>query len=165
MKAIAAVMVVALGASAASAEDRGVTRDAPERKTITIVERGSPFWAGVAVTTGLVSVGLLGAGIYYHASWRGDIDGIRATKPGGGPITADDCGDPTVYDMNGVFTFLCQDRDRSRTLLLVGLASVPIAVASTYLGFVRVTKREVRTVALVPTLTPQTAGLALDVRW
>ncbi|MFN0252236.1 MAG: hypothetical protein ACKV2T_35495 [Kofleriaceae bacterium] len=112
-----------------------------------------------------MTLGLFGAGMYYQVSWEGQVDSIRATKLEPGPITGDDCGRPDIFDMNGVFSSVCRDRDRARSLLLAGLIGVPVVAVSAYFGFVRVTKREVRSVAIVPTVTTETAGLTLDVRW
>jgi hypothetical protein len=159
MKSAAALMVLALASTARADSDE------PESKTIVITEKGSPFWAGVAVTTGVVSLGLLATGTYYNASWRGDVDSVRVQKPDDGPVTEADCGRTDIVDMGGTFGELCKRRDRARTLLVAGLLTVPVVAISAYFGFFRVSKRELRTIALVPTVTTETAGLTLDVRW
>ena len=159
MKTKAALLVLALASTAHADSDQ------PESNTVVITEKGSPFWAGVAVTTGVVSLGLLSTGMYYNASWRGDINSVQVQKPDDSPVTESDCGRSDIDDKNGVFADLCNKRDRSRTLLMAGLLTVPVVAISAYFGFFRVTKREVLTIALVPTVTTQTAGLTLDVRW
>lgn len=159
MKTVATLVVIALGAATARASDD------PETTKVVITEKGSPFWAGVAVSSGVVTLGLLSGGIYYQSDWRDDIASVRVSKPEAGPVTQDDCGRAGIEDMNGVFTRLCEKRDRAKTLLLAGMLAVPLVAFTTYLGFVRESRREVRTIALVPTVTPHTAGLTLDVRW
>jgi hypothetical protein len=163
MKTTVALVVIALGATTVHADRRA--SDKPETETIVVTEKGSPFWAGVAVTSGVVTLGLFGAGMYYQASWKGQVDSIQAEKPEPGAITGDDCGRADIDDKNGVFASVCRDRDRAKSLLLAGLIAVPVVVVSTYVGFIRETKREVRTVAIIPTVTTETAGLTLDVRW
>lgn len=158
MKTAAAFVVIALGATAHAGDD-------PETAKVVITEKGSPFWAGVAVSSGVVTLGVLSAGIYYQSDWREDIASVRVSKPESGPVTQDDCGRAGIEDTNGVFTRMCEKRDRAKTLLLAGMLAVPLVAFTTYLGFVRESRREVRTIALVPTVTPQTAGLTIDVRW
>jgi hypothetical protein len=162
MKTTSVLLILALGATTAAADGRA---DEPEAETIVVTEKGSPFWAGVAVTSGVMTLGLLSAGVYYQGSWSSAVDSVQAEKPEPGPITQDDCGRRDISDKNGVFADLCRDRDRARSLLLAGLIAVPVVIVSTYFGFVRETKREVRTVAIIPTVTTETAGLTLDVRW
>jgi hypothetical protein len=162
MKLVAAVMVMALGSTTALANDR---EDEPETNTVVITEKGSPFWAGVAVSSAVVNLGLISAGFYYHAKMDNDLPGIRVSKPEAGAITPDDCGRTDIDDKNGVFASVCTSRKRAIGFKLAGLLTLPLVAVTTYLGFFRVTKREVRTVALVPTVTTETAGLTLDVRW
>lgn len=160
MKTAAALLVLAVGASTAHASS-----DEPEANTVVITEKGSPFWAGVSITTGVVSLGLISAAVYYHVDWQSDVDNIQARKATPGPITQDDCGQTGIEDQNGVFTRLCDKRDLSKTLLLAGALTIPVVAISAYFGFVHVTKRDVRRISVVPTVTTETAGLTLDVRW
>lgn len=165
MKQLAVAVTLVLSVSPAFAND-GSQDDEVAPETVVITEKGHPFWAGVAISTGVLSLGLVTAASYYYVSWRGDVDSIRVSRPGQpGHIGPEDCGKPGIEDMNGVFTSLCTKRSRSLNLLIAGAALVPIVVASGYFGYVYVSKREVRRVAVVPTITPQAAGLTLDVRW
>lgn len=165
MKRWSVLAMLALSTSTVFANDRSDVPEEPETKTVVVTEKGDPFWAGVGVSTAVLGAGLLSAGMYYNVMWRSDIDNIRVSKSTQGNVTEQDCGAAGIEDKNGVFTSLCARRDRAKTLMLVGLALVPVAITTTYLGFFRVTTREVKSVALVPTITTHTAGLSLDVRW
>jgi hypothetical protein len=165
MRTLAALMVLALGTSSAFANDRGEIPDEPETKTVVITEKGSPFFRGVFASSLIASTALMSAAIYYNLSWRADIDNVRVAKPEDGSITQDDCGRSDIEDKNGIFTSMCAKRDRSRILGIAGLAMAPVVAATFYFGFVRISKREVKTIAIIPTVTPQVAGATLDIRW
>lgn len=67
--------------------------------------------------------------------------------------------------MNGVFTSVCHDRDRAVLFRNIALLTLPVVAVSGYFAFFHERTVEKRTVAIVPTVTTQTAGAMLDVRW
>jgi hypothetical protein len=165
MKTLAAFLAVALASSSALANDGTDIPDEPEPQTVVVTERGSPLWRAAFVTSSVAFIGLAGAHFYYWSSWHGDVDNIRASKSGSGVITQDDCAHPErVDDKNGVFTSLCRKRDRSLLFGTAAMLTVPLAVVTGYFAFFHVTRRE-KTIAIVPTVTPQVAGATLDIRW
>ncbi len=159
MKALAVFLVLVLGSSTVHANDR------EDAEATVETQRGSTIWKAAFASSTVIFLGLTTASIYTTAAWRSDLSDVRAEKASPGPITEDDCGDPSVVDKNGVFADVCRNHGRSRRFMLAAVMSIPFVAVTGYFAFVHVTKREKRTIALVPTVTTQSAGATLDIRW
>lgn len=156
---MAAVVVLALASGSALAN--GTIPDAPPPET----EERSPVWLGMFLTSSVMIVG--GISLYSFGAHRVDEEAelVRLEDAGGGLITQDDCGRQDLLAADGHFDSACTWSRRTRYAALTTLAAIPVAIVSGYFAFRAMPEKEKRTIALVPTVTTQSAGAMLDVRW
>lgn len=143
----------------------GATTASAETKSDTITVTGSSEAKALFVASTATFVGFTAAMFYTSMKFHADVPNIQANKPEPGPITEDDCGRLDVSDKNGVFTSVCHDRDRSVLFRNIALLALPVVAVSGYFAFFHKRTIEKRSIAIVPTVTTQTAGAMLDVRF
>jgi hypothetical protein len=159
-KATAVVMVLAL-ASTASADE--VPTTTPDEETV-VDDRTVP----TAMFISFSAIAVASLGVYFYAGHAiGEAepriaDELQAT---GATITEDDCGNETYRTQSRSFDSACSWTRRSAIAMPVALITIPAAIISGYFAFRSQPKKEKRSVALIPTVTTQTAGAMLDVRW
>ncbi len=161
MKPLAMVLVLALGTGTALANDGS---RAPETND---TEERSPVWFGTFVTSTVVSVAAISVYAYSYKAVDDEVALIRAEDLGhpSSSITEQDCGDPNIVDTGGHFRKACTWSNRSRSAALVTMIAVPLAVVTGYFAFRSLPKKEKRSIAVIPTVTTQSAGAIVDIRW
>jgi hypothetical protein len=160
-KATAVVMMLAL-ASTASADEVAPTTTADEETVVD--DRTVP----TAMFISFSAIAVASLGVYFYAGHAISeaepriADELQAT---GATITEDDCGNDSYRAMSRSFDSACSWTRRSAIAMPVALITIPAAIISGYFAFRSQPKKEKRSVALIPTVTTQTAGAMLDVRW
>lgn len=124
---------------------------------------GIGIWKPLFAVTAAGAAGFGLYSLYLYSSWRGDVSSIRASKSEPGVISENDCDGSglkaNVNDKNGILTNLCQTRSRQIWTAAVGIAFVPLAIATGYMAFVHKSKTEEgRQMALTPVVTEHSAG-------
>lgn len=131
------------------------------------VEERSPVWLGAFITSTAIAAVGLSVYVYSAKAIDDEVTQIRVEDVTGtsGTITDQDCGNPNIRDAAGHFEAACAWSSRSRVAFFTTAVAVPFAVFTGYLAFRSLPKAEKRRVAVVPTVTTQSAGALLDIRW
>ncbi|MGE0400768.1 MAG: hypothetical protein AB7T06_28920 [Kofleriaceae bacterium] len=154
-KTAAVVVALALVSGTALADGDGGPVETEER---------SPVWLGTFVASSVMVIG--GISIYAYGAHRVDDEAEQIRLGGVATTISDsDCDTQSLRDMDGHFDAACRWNKRTRYAALTTLVMVPVAIVSGYLAFREMPKKEKRGVAFVPTVTTESAGAMLDVRW
>lgn len=130
------------------------------------VEERSPVWLPMFVSS--TTIALLGVSVYLYAGHEIDEaqPGIRTElSMTSGSISDSDCPNEAYRSQSKSFDSACTWVSRSKLAIPTVFVMAPIAIISGYLAFREQPKKEKRSVALIPTMTTQSAGAMLDVRW
>ena len=125
-------------------------------------------WRPVFLTSLALTVGTGVLWAVSVVSVQSEADQIVATKGDGGTITHEDCSDPAgiVGDDGGHFASACAWRSRSRTAAVFVVGFGVVALASAYFAFRGDDAAPAASgVSITPTLSRDSAGAQLQLRW
>jgi hypothetical protein len=155
-KSTAALLMVVLAYGTAFADDVG-----PEE-----VEERSAAWLPIFVSATTIAVAAVSVNVYARHAIDDAIPGIREELgTTGGSISDEDCNNQGYRDQSKSLDSACTWTTRSLIAVPTFLVMAPLAIVSGYLAFRSLPKKEKRSVALIPTVTTQSAGAMLDIRW
>jgi hypothetical protein len=139
----------------------------------------SKVWKPAFIATGSLTAIFGLYWLYTASSWKGEIESIRASKPGldsmGKPIEIDegDCDGGKVRDgvddKNGILEHLCLTRSRSIKSGIAAGIMLPFAIITGYMAFFHTPRGSAESssprMALTPVLTPSSAGASFEMRF